>query len=57
MKNILLLALSFLLCFPMLAQKLNQTQIIGSHNSYKSAIAPEILTYLRGMNANTAKGL
>ena len=57
MKNILLLVLSFLLCFPMLAQKLNQTQIIGSHNSYKSAIAPEILTYLRGMNAKTAQGL
>ena len=57
MKNILLLALSFLLCFPMFAQKLNQTQIIGSHNSYKSAMAPEILTYLRSMSANTANGL
>ena len=57
MKNILLLALSFVLCFPMLAQTLNQTQIIGSHNSYKSAMAPEILTYLRSMSANTANGL
>ena len=57
MKNILLLALSFLLCFPMLAQTLNQTQIIGSHNSYKNAMAPEILSYLRGMSTKTAQGL
>ncbi len=57
MKNILLLALSFLLCFPLLAQTLNQTQIIGSHNSYKNAMAPEILSYLRGMSTKTAEGL
>jgi len=57
MKNILLLALSFLLCFPMLAQTLNQTQIIGSHNSYKNAMAPEILSYLRSMSTKTAEGL
>jgi hypothetical protein len=57
MKNRLLLALSFLLCFPMLAQSLNQTQIIGSHNSYKNAMAPEILSYLRSMSTKTAEGL
>ncbi len=57
MKNILLLALSFLLCFPLLAQTLNHSQIIGSHNSYKSAMAPEILSYLRGMSTKTAEGL
>ena len=57
MKNIILGSLCFLLCFQLSAQKLNQTQIIGSHNSYKSAMAPEILTYLRSMSANTANGL
>jgi hypothetical protein len=57
MKNILFLAISFLLCFPLHAQTLNQTQIIGSHNSYKNAMAPEILSYLRSMSTKTAEGL
>jgi hypothetical protein len=40
-----------------LAQKLNETQIIGSHNSYKSAMSPEILNYLKGISATTAQSL
>lgn len=51
------LLLSLHLATPVSAQRLNQTQVIGSHNSYKSAMAPEILSYLRGMSAKTAEGL
>ncbi|MCM0059247.1 MAG: phosphatidylinositol-specific phospholipase C1-like protein [Algoriphagus sp.] len=57
MKKSILVCISLILCFPLAAQTLNQTQIIGSHNSYKSAMAPEILNYLRSMNPNTANGL
>ena len=39
------------------AQKLNQTQVIGSHNSYKSDMAPEILTYLKSLSPATAQSL
>jgi hypothetical protein len=39
------------------AQKLNQTQVIGSHNSYKSDMAPEILIYLKSLSAATAQSL
>lgn len=37
--------------------KLNQTQVIGSHNSYKSGIDPEILEFLKGLNPQSALSL
>lgn len=37
--------------------KLNQVQVIGSHNSYKSQIAPELLAYLAKMNPAAANSL
>lgn len=57
-KKALLIFIVFLL--PLLiskAQKLNETQIIGSHNSYKSDMAPEILTYLKSLSAASAQSL
>ena len=54
----LILLLVFLLQLNSQAQqKLNQTQVIGSHNSYKSDMAPEILTYLKSLSAATAQSL
>ena len=37
--------------------KLNQTQVIGSHNSYKSGIDPEIIEFLKGLNPQSAQSL
>jgi hypothetical protein len=37
--------------------KLNQIQVIGSHNSYKIAIEKEIMDYLRNMNPAIANSL
>jgi len=37
--------------------KLNEIQVIGSHNSYKIAIEKEILDYLRNMNPAIANSL
>jgi len=37
--------------------KLNQVQVIGSHNSYKSQIAPELLAFLSKMNPGAANSL
>lgn len=39
------------------AQKLNETQVIGSHNSYKSAMPAPILEYLRKINPSAAQSL
>jgi hypothetical protein len=56
--KILILSL-FLLCFsePLFSQKLNETQIIGSHNSYKSAMPAPILEYLQKINPAAAQSL
>ncbi|GAA0878295.1 phosphatidylinositol-specific phospholipase C1-like protein [Algoriphagus jejuensis] len=37
--------------------KLNQIQIIGSHNSYKSTMAPELLDYLSKINPAASQSL
>lgn len=37
--------------------RLNQTQVIGSHNSYKSGIDPEIIEFLKGLNPQSALSL
>lgn len=37
--------------------RLNQTQVIGSHNSYKSGIDPEIIDFLKGLNPQSALSL
>lgn len=37
--------------------KLNQIQVIGSHNSYKQAIDPEIFKYIKKQNASGAASL
>jgi hypothetical protein len=37
--------------------KLNQIQVIGSHNSYKSQMAPELLAYLAKVNPSAAQSL
>lgn len=39
------------------AQRLNQTQVIGSHNSYKSSMPLPILDYLRKVNPTSAASL
>lgn len=39
------------------AQKLNETQVIGSHNSYKSGIPSPILEYLSKVNPGAAQSL
>ena len=39
------------------SQKLNQTQVIGSHNSYKSSMPAPILEYLRKINPGAAASL
>lgn len=54
----LLLAASFLLLFsPTFGQKLNETQVIGSHNSYKSSMPTPILEYLSKINPAAGKSL
>lgn len=57
MKKLTLLAITFLFGIQLLAQKLNETQIIGSHNSYKSAMPTEILAFLKDMNPRSAQSL
>jgi hypothetical protein len=50
----------FLLFFstlPTFGQKLNESQVIGSHNSYKSAMPLPILEYLKKINPRTAESL
>jgi hypothetical protein len=37
--------------------RLNQVQVLGSHNSYHAKPYPEVLAALRGVNAATAAGL
>lgn len=37
--------------------KLNQIQVIGSHNSYKSQMAPELLEYLSKVNPSASQSL
>jgi len=39
------------------AQRLHETQIIGSHNSYKKGISPLILEYLKNVNPKAAISL
>ncbi len=53
----LLFLLIFLPLVVSQAQKLNQTQVIGSHNSYKIDMAPEILIYLKSLGAASAQSL
>lgn len=49
----------FLLCLSGVSfgQKLNETQVIGSHNSYKSAMPSPILDYLKKINPAAAQSL
>lgn len=49
----------FCMCFAsqLSAQKLNQIQVIGSHNSYKSQMAPELLAYLSKINPPASQSL
>lgn len=51
-----LLILALLTC-PIHAQRLNDTQVIGSHNSYKSSMPLPILEYLRKVNPAAAASL
>src|SRR6187397_570906 len=37
--------------------RLNEVQVLGSHNSYHASPYPEVLNALRGVNAATAAGL
>jgi hypothetical protein len=57
--QILLCALCIIFSNQLIAQslKLNQTQVIGSHNSYKSQLAQEILDYLTKINPASAQSL
>ena len=50
---------AFILCFSLQtsAQTLNEIQIIGSHNSYKSQMAPELLEYLSKVNPSASQSL
>ena len=51
---LLVLSLSFGQTF---AQRLNETQVIGSHNSYKSSMPAPILDYLKKINPAAAQSL
>ncbi len=57
--QILLYALCIIYSNQLSAQslKLNQIQVIGSHNSYKSQLAPEILDYLSKINPAASQSL
>jgi hypothetical protein len=61
MKNLIRLLvfifLGFQSTFYSQAQKLNHTQIIGSHNSYKSGMPPQVLEYLKKINPAAAASL
>ena len=50
----LVISLSFGQTF---AQRLNETQVIGSHNSYKSSMPAPILDYLKKINPAAAQSL
>jgi hypothetical protein len=58
-KPLLLIALALFNFQLLIAQnlKLNEIQVIGSHNSYKSAMSAEILEYLTSINPASAKSL
>ena len=56
-KSLLLSLALALVLTPTFAQKLNETQVIGSHNSYKSAMPSPILNYLSMVNPAAAKSL
>jgi hypothetical protein len=47
----------FFSTLPTFGQKLNESQVIGSHNSYKSAMPIPILEYLKKINPRTAESL
>lgn len=49
--------LLFFSTLPSFSQMLNESQVIGSHNSYKSGIPVPILEYLRKINPRTAESL
>lgn len=53
----LLTLFSLVLTFQLSAQKLNEIQVIGSHNSYKSQMAPELLAYLSKVNPSASQSL
>ncbi|TXD77582.1 phosphatidylinositol-specific phospholipase C1-like protein [Algoriphagus ratkowskyi] len=57
--SLLLIAFCLITSLTVSAQnlKLNQTQVIGSHNSYKSQIAPELLAFLTKVNPAAAQSL
>ncbi|MCC5938668.1 MAG: phosphatidylinositol-specific phospholipase C1-like protein [Lunatimonas sp.] len=57
--QLILLFFFVFLCLPVSAQnlKINEIQVIGSHNSYKSAMAPELLEYLAGINSSSSNSL
>ena len=47
----------FACSFQLFSQKLNEIQVIGSHNSYKSQMAPELLAYLSKVNPAASQSL
>jgi hypothetical protein len=53
----ILVAFCMLFSLQLSAQKLNEIQVIGSHNSYKSQMAPELLTYLAKVNPSASQSL
>ncbi|WP_373495916.1 phosphatidylinositol-specific phospholipase C1-like protein [Aquiflexum sp.] len=56
--KILYLSACLLFSFqPLFGQKLNETQVIGSHNSYKSSMPAPILEYLNKINPTAAQSL
>lgn len=60
MKNVkfsIFAALIYFSTIPSFGQKLNESQVIGSHNSYKSGMPVPILEYLRKINPRTAESL
>ena len=59
MKSNFLLAFCLLFSLHISAQelKINQIQVIGSHNSYKSQMAPELLEYLSKVNPSASQSL
>ncbi|GMQ27845.1 phosphatidylinositol-specific phospholipase C1-like protein [Algoriphagus confluentis] len=57
MKHISLCLVIFWFSLSATAQKLNETQVIGSHNSYKSDMPRPILDYLSKVNPGAAQSL
>lgn len=56
-KLLLFALVFFLLTRPTLGQKLNETQVIGSHNSYKITMPAPVLEYLKKVNPAAAQSL